>query len=480
MAAFYAKATAALVKRATPISLVAAGQYSDWLKAQTAATRQWLGTVWSASPKAGQHIVLPDEGGAVAQVVAIISDQPDAVGGTWDIAALPFALPVGTYRLDGVEDREQLFRLCLGWGLGAYQFNRYKSDAKTRRAPATLLLPTVIDGELVTVMAESIGLGRDLINVPAEDMGPPELAAAVATLAKAHGGKVRLTSGKALQEGFPLVHAIGRAGPKEPVLIDMTWGNPKHPKVTLVGKGVCFDTGGLDIKPAGGMYHMKKDMGGAAVALSTARMIMATGLPVRLRVIIPAVENSVSANSIRPRDIVKSRAGITVEIENTDAEGRLILADALALAVEDKPDLIVDMATLTGSKMATFGPDIGVFFGTDDALCAEISAAATKLDDPLWRLPIWTPYAFRIDSPIADTMQSSPAAAVGDPIIAALFLKKFAMPAKATWNWLHFDIYCMYTFNRPGRPDGGEAQAARALFTTLQGRYKPVSKRSRS
>ena len=458
----------ASARKSTPLELVLVGDYKAWLKRQPAAARMWLATALK-DPKAGSHALLPASDGSIKRVVAIVSSQPTL----WDIAALPYALPVGVYKIDSKPtdqiDGEALFRLCLGWGLGAYKFTRYRA---AKRAPATLLLPAGVDAALLNAMVSAQALGRDLINTPADDLGPPELAQAATDLARRHGVRARIIKGEALlRENFPLVHAVGRAANKPPHLIDFSWGDEGSPTVTLVGKGVTFDTGGLDLKPAAGMYHMKKDMGGAAGVLAIASMIMETGLPVRLRVIIAAVENAIGPNAMRPRDIVRCRQGITVEIQNTDAEGRLILADALALAAEDRPDYLIDMATLTGSKLPLLGMDIGAVFTNSDSACNGLAAASKVMNDPLWQIPIWEDYASRLDSPVADTLSCTDGYA--DPILAAIFLQRFAVPnaagkAPQKTKWLHLDVMCMNMAAKPGRPEGGDPQGARAVFWWLR------------
>jgi leucyl aminopeptidase len=329
-----------------------------------------------------------------------------------------------------------------------------------------LVVPEGLDGEDLSRIVEGVTLCRDLTNTPSNDMGPSELEAASRMLAKQHGAKAQVMSGEALARNFPLVHAVGAGSERTPRLIDINWGRPGDPKITLVGKGVCFDTGGLDIKPDTGMLNMKKDMGGAATALALAHMIMARGLNVRLRIIIPAVENAISGTSFRPRDVYISRKGISVEIGNTDAEGRLILADALALADEDKPALIADFATLTGAARVALGPEVAPFFTNDDALADEIFRAGAAENDPLWRMPLWQPYETMLDSKVAD-LNNVAAGGHGGAITAALFLRRFV----ATKSWVHLDIFAWTPTGKPGRPEGAECQAARALYSLLCTRY---------
>ena len=330
----------------------------------------------------------------------------------------------------------------------------------------TLDLPQSLDRDDLQRIVEGVTLARDLINTPANDLGPAQLEDAARKLAARHGAAVTAIVGDdLLAQNFPLIHAVGRAAAGAPRLIDITWGESHHPRVTLVGKGVCFDTGGLDIKPDSGMLNMKKDMGGAATALALAHMIMARGLKVRLRVLIPAVENSIAGSSFRPRDIYTSRKGISVEIGNTDAEGRLILADALALADDDKPELIADFATLTGAARVALGPDVPPFFTDDDALAGELMKYAAAENDPLWRLPLWRPYEAMLESKVADI--NNVGGGQGGAITAALFMRRFV----TVKSWLHVDLFAWTPSAKPGRPEGGECQTARALYALLSARY---------
>jgi leucyl aminopeptidase len=406
--------------------------------------------------KPGQGLLVPGTDGALAAVlVGDSSDDPFAAG---RLAAL---LPSGTYRFATAPSDARLATLAIA--LAAYEFTRYrKSDGNTLK----LVPPDGVDAAELSAVIEGVTLTRDLVNTPSNDMGPAELETAARKLARTHRARIAITSGRTLAREFPLVQAVGQGSARTPRVIDMTWGNPKHPKVTLVGKGVCFDTGGLDIKSDAGMLNMKKDMGGAATALGLAHMLMARKVQLRLRVIIPAVENSISGASFRPRDIYRSRKGITVEIGNTDAEGRLVLADALALADEEKPELIVDFATLTGAARVALGPELPPFYTDDDALAAELMAHGIRENDPVWRLPLWRPYDAMLESKIADT--NNVGGSFAGSITAALFLRKFVENAKA---WLHLDIFAWTPTARPGRPEGGECQTARALYALLKKRY---------
>jgi leucyl aminopeptidase len=412
-------------------------------------------------PKPGRLLLLPAADGKLSGALFAIERPGDATIDPFRPGQLSGLLPPGTYRFANAPHDARL--AALSFALGAYQFSRYrKAEARNVR----LVVPDGVDGDDLTRMVEGVTLARDLINTPSNDMGPDELEDAARKLAKQHGAKVQVTKGDALAKGFPLVHAVGAGSPRAPRLIDITWGKDGDPKITLVGKGVCFDTGGLDIKPDTGMLNMKKDMGGAATALALAHMIMARKLKVRLRVIIPAVENSISGTSFRPRDIYKSRKGITVEIGNTDAEGRLVLADALTLADEESPSLIADFATLTGAARVALGPELPALFTDDESLAAELSSAGATENDPVWRLPLWRPYDQMLDSKVADTNNIS-TGGQGGAITAALFLRKFV----AAKSWLHLDIFAWTATAKPGRPEGAECQTARALYAMLAKRY---------
>ena len=411
--------------------------------------------------KPGKLFLLPAADGKLAGVLFGI-ETPDESGlDRFRPGQLPGLLPPGTYRFANSPHDVRLG--ALAFALGSYQFSRYR---KTEARNVKLVLPAGLDGEDLTHIVEGVTLCRDLTNTPSNDMGPAELEAAARALAKQHGAKVHVTHGEALAKGFPLVSAVGGGSSRSPRLIDITWGKAADPKVTLIGKGVCFDTGGLDIKPDTGMLNMKKDMAGAATALALAHMIMGRGLRLRLRVIIPAVENSISGNSFRPRDVYVSRKGISVEIGNTDAEGRLILADALALADEDKPALIVDFATLTGAARVALGPDVPPFFTDDDGLADQLMRAGAAENDPLWRMPLWRPYETMLDSKVAD-LNNVATGGHGGAITAALFLRRF-VTAK---SWVHLDIFAWTPTAKPGRPEGAECQTARALYALLCARY---------
>ena len=409
--------------------------------------------------KEGELRLVPGKTGLAAAVLGL-GKSTDALA----LAAFSESLPDGIYRLGEVPDFCGGEKAALAWLLGLYEFSRYKKPSK--RA-VRLVLPPGVDGEEISRIAENVFLARDLINTPPNDMGPDELAAAAATLAKQHGAKFRTVSGAALKKDYPLIQAVGQGSARAPRLIELTWGNPRAPKVTLVGKGVCFDTGGYDLKPASGMATMKKDMGGAAVALAVAGMAMGAKLNLRLRVLIPAVENSVSGSAYRPSDVFKSRKGLTVEIGNTDAEGRLVLADALADADEEAPALLIDIATLTGAARVATGMELPPFFTDDEKLAADLMRHAGITGDPLWRLPLWRGYESTLSSTVAD-LTNNPNYGYAGAITAALFLNRFVEKTKC---WLHLDIPGWTDRPRPGRKLGGEANSARALYALLKERY---------
>ena len=415
--------------------------------------------------RAASWLAVPDSDGGLARVLVGLGTAAERQRERFHLGAFARVAPAGRYRLEGPLSQQEAEQAALAWQLGRYRFDRYKSSRD--REEAVLDTPAGVDADRLSRIAEGVTLARDLINTPANDMGPAALEQAARELAERHGAAVMTTTGEALLEAnLPMIHAVGRAGPEAPRLIDLRWGAEHHPRVTLVGKGVCFDTGGLNLKPGSSMELMKKDMGGAANVLGLAHMVMGLGLPVRLRVLAPAVENSVSAQSMRPGDILRSRKGLTVEIGNTDAEGRLVLADALALAGEEDPALVVDMATLTGAARVALGPDLAAFFTDDETLAGNLMAASARVADPLWRLPLWPAYEGDIEPETAD-LDNAPKGGFGGAITAALFLKRFA----GTHPWVHFDIYAWSAKARPGRPKGGECQAARAVLAVLETRY---------
>jgi len=424
------------------------------------ATRHWLATLgFSGAPDS--HALVPGGDGRLGQVFAGVAraDHPFA------LAALPLALPPGHYVL-----AEQGLQLppevaAMSWELGAYQFDLYKPRS---RVPATLTLKPGVDAERGLALAAAIAATRDLVNTPAEHLGPDELAQAAKLLAKQHGAKFKQTVGDdLLKHNFPAIHAVGRASHRAPRLIELNWGKAGAPRLTLVGKGVCFDSGGLDIKGAEGMRQMKKDMGGAANALGLAALIMTLKLPVQLQVLIPAVENSISGNAYRPGDVVKTRAGLHIEIGNTDAEGRVVLSDALAYAAEQKPELIIDLATLTGAARVALGAQLPALFSNRFDTARELVDLGLKLDDPLWHMPLWAPYKAGIESSIGDIVNTG-RNALGGAINAALFLEYFVPDSI---DWLHLDLFAWNDVARAGRPVGGEAQTIRTLLAYLEQRF---------
>ena len=439
----------------TPMALVRTSELESWQSKKSATHRSWL-TRQQFKAQSGQIAWLPDDSGHPASVVLGWDGNDDLA----TLGALPFLLPEGDYRIEQPLTRLQL----IGWGLGAYRFDRYRAGL---REPARLLIPAGHDADDLANTVAAVTLVRDLINIPAEDLKPSALADAAQQLADTHDAVCTLTVGEELLEkGYGAIHAVGRAADDEPRLIDIRWGDPSHPIVTLIGKGVCFDSGGLDLKPASGMRTMKKDMGGAAQVLGLAQMIMSAALPVQLRVLVPAVENAISGNAFRPGDVLQTYKGITVEVDNTDAEGRLVLCDALALAAEDDPELVLDFATLTGAARTAVGAEIAAMFCNDDKLANDLLACAEKADDAIWRLPLHAPYAHMLESKIADTTNSASSPYAG-AITAALFLQKFI----GDHAWAHFDVMAFNTRQRPGRPEGGEAMGVRAVFDYLRARY---------
>jgi len=446
---------------AIPIQCVTAATWSDVrsrLEPHACAFADSAGF----EPRPGRHLFLPDPQGAFARVLFGVDAPRQPAPDRFIAGKLPGLLPPGIYRLVDAPDPRLS---ALAFALGSYRFDQYR---KSEDRQVRLALPDGVDGDDLARMIDGVLLARDLINTPANDMGPAELEAAVRRVADRHGASVRSVIGEKLMgENFPLIHAVGRAAAATPRLIDMTWGEPRAPKVTLIGKGVCFDSGGLDIKPESAMLLMKKDMGGAATVLALAQMIMARGLDVRLRVLIPAVENAIAGNAFRPRDVYRARNGLTVEVGNTDAEGRLVLADALALADEEGPEFLVCMGTLTGAARVALGPDLPPFYTHDDTLAQAVARHAAAENDPVWRLPLWGPYDSMLESKVADLNNVATGGFAGS-IICALFLNRFVAAAKA---FVHFDIYAWTPTAKSGRPEGGECQAARALYALLCDRY---------
>ena len=462
---------ASSAKGAIPLHAVAAKDAKAWLARQK---RSGLVTASGFAGTTGALAALPDARGGIAAWVLGLGDARDAFA----LAAAAEKLPAGIYRLGEVPDFCGGSNAALAWLMGGYSFDRYKKIARKprRREPerpkvkARLVTPPGVNGEEISRIAENLFLARDLVNTPANDMGPAELEAAARALARRYGAKVSVVSGAALAKNYPLIAAVGAGSPRAPRLIELLWspaGNKAAPLVTLVGKGVCFDSGGLDLKPSSAMLTMKKDMGGAACVLAVAGMVMDAKLDLRLRVLIPAVENSVSGTAMRPGDVFTSRKGLTVEIGNTDAEGRLILADALADADDGEPNLLIDIATLTGAARAATGMELPPFFTDDEKLAGDLARVGAAVQDPLWQLPLWRGYEDTLTSRVAD-LNNNPAYNYAGAITAALFLNRFVAKTK---NWAHLDIPAWIDRARPGRPIGGEANGARALYALLKERY---------
>lgn len=473
---------------ATPIELVMPKQFDAWLKKQPAERKAWL-KANGFSGRHGEVCALPGKGGSIAAYLCGVEDTLT----TWSIAHLPARLPAGAYALSTKLDKNQATQLALGWALACYKFDAYKSNphpappltgggkngaaltgggkngaALAGAGKKALVAPQGCDTAYVQSMTESMFWARDLINTPTNDMNTETLAGIAADWAKKAGGKVNVIKGEALlKANYPTIYTVGKASSSPPHLVDMTFARKGAPKVALVGKGVCFDSGGLDIKPSAAMRLMKKDMGGAAVTLAMARHIVEMKIPIELRVLLPIVENAVSANAMRPLDIVKTRKGITVEIGNTDAEGRLILCDALFEADSAKPDMIIDCATLTGAARVALGTDMPAFFTPDDALAAALQKHSNAEHDPMWRLPLHKPYRAMLDTPNAD-LSNDPDSGMGGAITAALYLQEFVSNTNA---WIHIDMMAWNLSTRPGRPQGGEAMAVRAVCALLKDIY---------
>jgi leucyl aminopeptidase len=445
-----------------PIHTITTKQFNPWLKKQPDTIRNWV-NVTNFSARPGTVCYIGKEDGDVETILLGIADQNDV----WSLGYLPTILKEGIYSITNQFDKSLEALACIAWGLGHYQFNRYRSSSSP--FGAKLLLPDNSDYEHIFNVVTASYLVRDMINTPTEDMGPAQLADVALNMAEEYGAKIKLIIGdELLKKGYPAIHMVGRASISAPRLIDIQWGKKSNPHVTLIGKGVCFDTGGLDIKPSLFMRYMKKDMAGAAHVLGLARMIMSANLPIRLRVLIPAVENSVSSNAMRPGDVIQMRNGIFVEVTNTDAEGRLILADALTEASNQEPELIIDFATLTGAARVALGPEPGAIFTDCDELASEIYECSLEEQDPLWRLPIYSPYRNLLDSPVADICNADLDSVGGGAIMAALFLKEF-VPSNI--KWLHLDIMAYNLKYKPSRPIGGEAMGIRAVYRYLVKKY---------
>lgn len=447
-------------KSSIPITPLPISGLKLWLKSAPKHAQAWIASL-NVAPRPDTALIVPDDKGGVHSVIAFTPDTPTI----WSLAHLPTAIPSGIYHIDAKWNKEQITNAALGFALAQYQFDKYK---KIERKKLTLVLPKTFDIEALDARVEAIGLARDLINTPTNDMQPSHLAEAAKNVAKEIGATFKVIVGDdLLKKNYPAIHAVGRASTDAPRLIDITWGNPKQPKVTLIGKGVCFDTGGLDVKPYNAMKLMKKDMGGAALMLSVAKVIAAEKLKIRLRVLIPAVENSIDADSFRPGDILKTRKGLTMEIGSPDAEGRVILSDALTEADSENPDLIIDAATLTGAARTALGTELPALYSNNEKIARELQTISLKENDPFWHMPLWAGYDKYINSPIAD-ITNSPNYGFGGSITAALFLQRFVNPKT---SWVHLDTYAWNAEPQPGRPVGGEALGLRALIAFLHKRY---------
>lgn len=449
---------------AVSIHLTDKKSFEDWLKGQPERVRQ-AAKAQGFKGEGVQLAILPGERDDWSVLLGVANRESLS---EWCLAKAAESLPEGTYKLAEGSPGPAV----LGWLLGQYRFDRFKKD-KQAKGPRVLLTSEPARIEEAVRIAEATNLVRDLVNLPAGDLGPAELQAAAEPVAAAAGVKLKVTIGKELADHYPMIHAVGAAATEQraPRLIELEWGDQRHPRIAIVGKGVCFDTGGLDIKPSSGMRLMKKDMGGAAHALALAQLVIAANLPVRLHLLIPAVENAVSAAATRPGDILRSRQGLSVEIGNTDAEGRLILADALTRACEEKPELIIDFATLTGAARVALGPDLPALFANDDDLAADLLAGGDSVGDPLWRMPLWKAYEELFSSDVADLSNAGETPFAGS-VTAALFLQKFVGDGIA---WAHFDTFAWRPSAKPGRPKGGEALGMRAGWAALQKRYGSVT-----
>jgi len=446
---------------AVPLMALGKAELAAWRESAAARERDWVQAT-GFTAETGKTALVPDKNGKLARVLVGTGDNEATM---WAVAGLSETLPEGSYRLDPLPKGADTSRVALGWALGTYAFTRYHAK---KPGAARLVWPKRADRGYVERLAGAVFLARDLATTPASDMGPEELAEAAQQVARAEGAKCKVIVGdKLLEKNYPTIHAVGRASTRAPRLVDISWGDKDAPKVTLVGKGVCFDSGGLDLKPASSMLNMKKDMAGAAIMLGLGQAVMRAALKLRLRVLLPCVENSVSGNAFRPRDIIKTRKGLTVEIGNTDAEGRLILCDALSEASDEKPGLIIDAATLTGAARVALGPELPALFCNNDTLADALIAAGKTEDDPMWRMPLYKPYRRLIDSKIADLNNVSDGPQ-GGAITAALYLNEFVDPAVP---WAHLDVLAWNNRSRPGRPEGAEAQTLRAVYAHIAERF---------
>lgn len=443
-----------------PIYIVSHANYKEWKKNQIKPIQNWIQSS-CFKPRPNKLLCIPDTKGDLASVL-VIADQENT---PWALGDCPGTLPAGNYHIAEKPHDTDVDEYLLGWGLGAYQFLRYKNN---KEKICRIFMDHAIDKNRLEALLSAISLTRDLVNTPASDMMPQHLLEHSQLLSKQFDTELKeCVGGHLLTENYPAIHAVGRASVHEPILIEWSWGDPKHPIVSLIGKGVSFDSGGLDIKSSAGMRLMKKDMGGAAHVIGIAYAIMKLSLPVRLHVLIPAVENAISSNAYRPGDILKSRSGKTIEIENTDAEGRLILCDAITKAVENSPDILIDFATLTGAARVALGTEISAFFTNDKSIVNDLMKASETMQDPAWQLPLHKPYRYLLNSDIAD-ISNCATGAFGGAITAALFLNEFV---PITTRWIHFDVMAWNARSRPGRPKGGEAMGLRTIVEFLQQRY---------
>ncbi len=451
---------------AVPLHLVDEARLASWRDRQSADVQQWL-AVNQFRAERNRLLLIPGSQGSLSAVVAGLGKlATDERIGFWHAAALSDRLPEGCYELAGTLP-EDLQQFATGWLYGQYRFERFRNKPVERKL-RQLVVPSTVAISLAEETHAAVSLARDLINTPANELTPAHLAQTAADMAQQQGAIVRRYRGdELLKHNFPAVHAVGRAASVAPELVDFEWGDAAHPRLTLVGKGVCFDSGGLDIKPSSGMLLMKKDMGGAACTLALAQLIMRAALPVRLRVIVPAVENAISSNAFRPGDVIRTRSGLTVEVGNTDAEGRLILCDALTLADAEAPDLLIDMATLTGAARVALGPELPALFTRDAQLARELMSVSEREADPVWQLPLWSGYDDELSSKVADLNNVS-ATGFSGAIIGGLYLQRFVSKAK---QWVHLDLYAWNSKDRPGRPSGAEAHCVRTLFAYLQQRF---------
>ena len=455
--------------KTVPIAALTSAAYKSWLAAQPKPTQAWLKTI-AFKPEAGMIALLPNRDGELAKVVLGLGKptRDPSKAALWSFAGLPSRLPKVRYEIETKLDAVTAHDAALGWAFGCYRFERYLTGKSAHKTMPTLVWPKGVDRRAVLRAQNATALGRDLITTPAGDLGPAELADEATKLAESFGAKVTTIVGqKLVTANYPMIFAVGKGSPRPPRLVDIRWGDPKAPKLSLVGKGVVFDSGGLDLKPSSGMKTMKKDMGGAASVLALAYMVMDAQLPVRLRVLLPIVENAISGDSYHPLDVVSTRKGITVEIGNTDAEGRLILSDAIVEADSEEPDLIIDYATLTGAARTALGTELPAMFANDDDVANAILEAGIETVDPLWRLPLFRSYRRHLESRVADINNIS-ASSYGGAITAALFLQEFVSDKT---KWVHIDTMAYNLSSRPGRPSGGEIMGVRAMFEMLRKRY---------